>query len=165
MADRLTNLPESLQLRILSTLDAKYVVQTSVLSKSWFSLWKSVPILRLNSYDFKNHVDKFWFQSLNTCAWSAKSESVVVLCWCCSKKVMMMKREMFDDLMDFFSKVYSVKSLKVARVSVVFLVVSGGMVSRCPPLGMDVKFEVEDFYSTTRVRVLCGQQILGLSRI
>ncbi|GJS29703.1 F-box/LRR-repeat protein-like protein [Tanacetum coccineum] len=59
MADRLTNLPESLQLRILSTLDAKYVVQTSVLSKSWFSLWKSVPILRLNSYDFENHFSKF----------------------------------------------------------------------------------------------------------
>ncbi|GKA94823.1 F-box/LRR-repeat protein-like protein [Tanacetum coccineum] len=59
MEDRLTSLPESLQLRILSTLDAKYVVQTSVLSKSWFPLWKSVPILRLNSYDFENRFSKF----------------------------------------------------------------------------------------------------------
>ncbi|PWA93782.1 leucine-rich repeat domain, L domain-like protein [Artemisia annua] len=61
MEDRLTNLPESLQLRILSTLKAQYVVQTSVLSKSWVPLWKSVPILRLNSYDFKkdDEFDKF----------------------------------------------------------------------------------------------------------
>lgn len=59
MEDRLTNLPESLQLRILSTLDAQYVVQTSLLSKSWVPLWKSVPILRLNSYDFKKEVGKF----------------------------------------------------------------------------------------------------------
>ncbi|GJX04976.1 F-box/LRR-repeat protein-like protein [Tanacetum coccineum] len=59
MEDRLTSLPESLQLRILSTLDAKYVVQTSILSKSWFPLWKSVPILRLNSYDFENRFSKF----------------------------------------------------------------------------------------------------------
>ncbi|PWA82967.1 F-box domain, Leucine-rich repeat domain, L domain-like protein [Artemisia annua] len=59
--DRLTNLPESLQLRILSTLDAQYVVQTSVLSKSWVRLWKSVPILRLDFYDFKEEgkFDKF----------------------------------------------------------------------------------------------------------
>ncbi|GJV73054.1 F-box/LRR-repeat protein-like protein [Tanacetum coccineum] len=57
--DRFMNLPESLQLRILSTLDAQHTVQTSVLSKSWFPLWKSVPILRLNSYDFENQVGKF----------------------------------------------------------------------------------------------------------
>ncbi|GJX04973.1 F-box/LRR-repeat protein-like protein [Tanacetum coccineum] len=59
MEDRLTNLLESLQLRIMSTLDAQCVVQTSVLSKSWHPLWKSVPILRLNSYDFENQFCKF----------------------------------------------------------------------------------------------------------
>ncbi|GJX04972.1 F-box/LRR-repeat protein-like protein [Tanacetum coccineum] len=62
MEDRLTNLPKSLQLRIMSTLDAQCVIQTSVLSKSWHPLWKSVPILRLNSYDFENQfckLDKF----------------------------------------------------------------------------------------------------------
>ncbi|GKD30344.1 F-box/LRR-repeat protein-like protein, partial [Tanacetum coccineum] len=56
MEDRLTSLPESLQLRILSTLDAKYVVQTSVLSKSWFPLWKSVPILSLRLQSDEDNV-------------------------------------------------------------------------------------------------------------
>ncbi|GJU30824.1 F-box/LRR-repeat protein-like protein [Tanacetum coccineum] len=61
LEDKLTNLPESLQLYILSSLDAKYVVQTSVLSKSWFSLWKSVPILTLDSSSFHKlpNFDKF----------------------------------------------------------------------------------------------------------
>ncbi|GJY49672.1 F-box/LRR-repeat protein-like protein [Tanacetum coccineum] len=61
LEDRLTSLPESLQLHILSSLEAKYVVQTSVLSKSWVSLWKSVPILTLSSYSFEKlaNFDRF----------------------------------------------------------------------------------------------------------
>ncbi|PWA82966.1 leucine-rich repeat domain, L domain-like protein [Artemisia annua] len=61
LEDRLTSLPESLQLHILSNLDAQYAVQTSVLSKSLVSLWKSIPILTLSSYSFKklNTFDRF----------------------------------------------------------------------------------------------------------
>ncbi|GJS09324.1 putative F-box/LRR-repeat protein [Tanacetum coccineum] len=223
MEDRLTSLPESLQLRILSTLDAKYVVQTSILSKSWFPLWKSVPILRLNSYDFENRFSKFdkfvekalssqremdldtliykrdkvsramilkkvidyafshnvkhldfwvdgvegreWpivlhgfvdslislrlqsvrimFPKLKTCNGLPNLDSVVVAFAACSKRYD--EKRMFDDLMMFFSKVYSVKSLKVCKGIVRILsMFQEELVSRCPPL-RDIKFEVEDF--------------------
>ncbi|GKA58672.1 F-box/LRR-repeat protein-like protein [Tanacetum coccineum] len=232
MEDRLTSLPESLQLRILSTLDAKYVVQTSILSKSWFPLWKSVPILRLNSYDFENRFSKFdkfvekalssqremdldtliykrdkvsramilkkvidyalvrcqlntnsktlkvhakqlselsilpyekdidcielitpklklfeykgfRFPKLKTCDGLPNLDSVVVAFAGCSKRYD--EKRMFDDLMMFFSKVYSVKSLKVCKGIVRILsMFQEELVSRCPPF-RDIKFEVEDF--------------------
>ncbi|GJY78088.1 F-box/LRR-repeat protein-like protein [Tanacetum coccineum] len=255
MEDRLTSLPESLQLRILSTLDAKYVVQTSILSKSWFPLWKSVPILRLNSYDFENRfskfdkfvekalssqhemdLDYFWvdgvkgrplsrsftnltdlylklaviteqdlfsgfpklnkltlvrcqlntnsktlkvhakqlselsilpyekdidcielitpklklfeykgfrFPKLKTCDGLPNLDSVVVAFAGCSKRYD--EKRMFDDLMMFFSKVYSVKSLKVCKGIVRILsMFQEELVSRCPPF-RDFKFDVGDF--------------------
>nr|GEY08005.1 hypothetical protein [Tanacetum cinerariifolium] len=247
MEDMLTSLPESLKLCILSTLDAKYVVQTSVLSKSWFSLWKSVPILRLNSYDFENHFSRFdkfvekvlssqhemdldtttvkiiqnltdlylklavtteqypfsgfpmlnkltlvrcqliingktlrvhaqqlselriapyekcidcielmtsklklfkyegfRFPVLETCDGLPNLDSVVVAFAGKSKKFDDEKR-MFDDLMMFFSKVYSVKSLKVCKGIVRILSLSQEeLMSRCPPF-QNFKFDVEDF--------------------
>ncbi|XP_076948087.1 F-box/FBD/LRR-repeat protein At1g16930-like [Bidens hawaiensis] len=54
MADRLSNLPESLQLRILSCLEARHAVQTMVLSKSWFSTWTGTPDLKFTSHGFEN---------------------------------------------------------------------------------------------------------------
>ncbi|KAJ9540301.1 hypothetical protein OSB04_026807 [Centaurea solstitialis] len=54
---RLDNLPESLQLHILSFLDKKEAVQMSLLSKQWFSLWTSMPVLHLNSFDIPRVVD------------------------------------------------------------------------------------------------------------
>nr|XP_043633564.1 F-box/LRR-repeat protein At3g26922-like [Erigeron canadensis] len=48
--DRLTNLPEPIILNILSLLDNhKEVVRTSVLSKSWVSLWTWIPVLTFDS--------------------------------------------------------------------------------------------------------------------
>ncbi|KAL4577186.1 hypothetical protein LXL04_013290 [Taraxacum kok-saghyz] len=44
--DRLTNLPDDLKNRILSSLDLKEAVQTSVLSKSWVSTWTRIPVLK-----------------------------------------------------------------------------------------------------------------------
>ncbi|CAN1312434.1 Putative F-box/FBD/LRR-repeat protein At4g03220 [Linum perenne] len=46
--DRLTYLPESIIHHILSFLDTKSSVQTSLLSRPWRSLWKQVPVLNLN---------------------------------------------------------------------------------------------------------------------
>jgi len=47
--DRLSKLPDEIIHRIFSTLDAKDVVQTSILSKRWRYIWISVPVL--NFYD------------------------------------------------------------------------------------------------------------------
>ncbi|KAI3748096.1 hypothetical protein L6452_10966 [Arctium lappa] len=59
--DRLDNLPESLQCHILSFLDTKHAVQTSVLSKPWLRLWTSMPVLHLNyfAFDKLRAFDKF----------------------------------------------------------------------------------------------------------
>ncbi|XP_027774667.1 F-box/LRR-repeat protein 25-like isoform X2 [Solanum pennellii] len=50
--DRLSNLPDSIRIHILSKLPSKQVVQTSVLSSQWVSHWKSVPAsLKFESTD------------------------------------------------------------------------------------------------------------------
>jgi hypothetical protein len=53
--DRLGDLPDSLLLVILSFLDAKYAVQTCILSKRWKNLWKHLPTLALSSSSFTNN--------------------------------------------------------------------------------------------------------------
>ncbi|CAN1151963.1 F-box/FBD/LRR-repeat protein At1g16930 [Linum perenne] len=50
--DRLTNLPEPIIHHILSSLDTKSSVQTSVLSRPWRSLWRNVHVLNLNRSSF-----------------------------------------------------------------------------------------------------------------
>ncbi|CAN1795679.1 FBD-associated F-box protein At5g18780 [Linum perenne] len=63
--DRLTNLPESIIQHILSFLDTKSSIQTSLLSRPWRSLWKHVLALNLNRSSspnpssFNNFIDKF----------------------------------------------------------------------------------------------------------
>ncbi|KAJ0515384.1 putative F-box domain-containing protein [Helianthus annuus] len=57
--DRLSDMPESPQLHILSCLDASHAVGTSVLSKSWGSLWTRVPILNFSSYEGFKHLHVF----------------------------------------------------------------------------------------------------------
>ncbi|CAN0878541.1 F-box/FBD/LRR-repeat protein At1g16930 [Linum grandiflorum] len=44
-ADRLSSLPDSILHHILSFLDIKCVVQTSVLSRMWRCVWKHTPVL------------------------------------------------------------------------------------------------------------------------
>ncbi|CAI0459901.1 unnamed protein product [Linum tenue] len=51
--DRLSHLPDPIIHHILSFLDTKSAVQTSVLSRLWRSTWKHVPVLRLVSGSFR----------------------------------------------------------------------------------------------------------------
>ncbi|KAJ1695208.1 hypothetical protein LUZ63_011906 [Rhynchospora breviuscula] len=50
--DRLTELPDALRLKTLTSLCAREVAQTCVLSKQWRNLWVSVPCLDFDSKEF-----------------------------------------------------------------------------------------------------------------
>ncbi|CAN6248738.1 unnamed protein product [Urochloa humidicola] len=52
--DRLSALPDDLLHAILSSLKSHQVVQTSVLSRKWKSLWRSVPRLDIDQVDFES---------------------------------------------------------------------------------------------------------------
>ncbi|XP_026421611.1 F-box/LRR-repeat protein At4g14103-like isoform X1 [Papaver somniferum] len=52
--DRITDLPDSLLHHVLSLLDIKEVVRTSMLSKRWYNIWISIPTL-----DFRSLSDPF----------------------------------------------------------------------------------------------------------
>ncbi|CAN0842165.1 FBD-associated F-box protein At5g18780 [Linum grandiflorum] len=64
--DRLSYLPDPVLHHILSFLDTKHAVQTSVLSRPWRHLWRHVPLITLrrdssektSEKDFKTFVDK-----------------------------------------------------------------------------------------------------------
>ncbi|OVA06691.1 F-box domain [Macleaya cordata] len=62
--DRISNLPDTVLHHILSFLDMKYVVQTSVLSRRWRYVWASLPFLtfkeahRFGEHDFEHFVDR-----------------------------------------------------------------------------------------------------------
>ncbi|GAU23643.1 hypothetical protein TSUD_304180 [Trifolium subterraneum] len=53
--DRLSDLPESVILHILSFLNAKHAIQTCLLSIKWKNIWKRLPILILNSDDYRTY--------------------------------------------------------------------------------------------------------------
>ncbi|CAN0840473.1 Putative F-box/FBD/LRR-repeat protein At1g78760 [Linum grandiflorum] len=53
--DRLSNLPDSVFYHILSFLETKDVVQTSVLARRWRCAWKSVPALNFRSQSFRDY--------------------------------------------------------------------------------------------------------------
>ncbi|CAN0830668.1 F-box/LRR-repeat protein At4g14103, partial [Linum grandiflorum] len=52
--DRLSNLPDLIIHHILSFLDTKYAVQTSVLSRVWRSFWKQLDVLCLRRSNFRD---------------------------------------------------------------------------------------------------------------
>ncbi|XP_057450975.1 F-box/LRR-repeat protein At4g14103-like [Lotus japonicus] len=56
--DRLSDLPDGILLHILSFMNAKYAVQTCILSARWKDLWKHLPTLMLCSSNPK-HFTKF----------------------------------------------------------------------------------------------------------
>ncbi|CAI8615831.1 unnamed protein product [Vicia faba] len=51
--DRLGDLPECIILHILSFLSIQHAVQTCVLSTRWKHLWKRIPTITLNSFQFR----------------------------------------------------------------------------------------------------------------
>lgn len=51
--DRLSDLPDCVLLRILSSLNTKHAVQTCILSTRWKNLWKHLPSLALSSSHFR----------------------------------------------------------------------------------------------------------------
>jgi hypothetical protein len=53
--DRLSDLPESLILLILSSLESKHAVQTCVLSQRYKDLWKHLPTVTLHSSNFQTY--------------------------------------------------------------------------------------------------------------
>ncbi|KAL5710945.1 hypothetical protein ACHQM5_021449 [Ranunculus cassubicifolius] len=54
--DRISTLPTPILHHILSYLDTKFVVQTSILSKTWQSIWISIPFLNFTM--FRNYKNK-----------------------------------------------------------------------------------------------------------
>nr|GEU85784.1 hypothetical protein [Tanacetum cinerariifolium] len=72
------------------------------------------------------------------------------------------EKRMFDDLMMFFSKVYSVKSLKVCKAIVHILsLFQEELVSRCPHF-RDFKFDVEDLDRRTSKSTMRKTEFLEL---
>lgn len=60
--DRISRLPNGLIHHIFSSIDTKYAVQTSVLSKRWIHIWKSLPFLNFDRRSFsedEEHDEKF----------------------------------------------------------------------------------------------------------
>ena len=51
-SDRLSDLPDCLLHTVLSSLRSRQVVQTSLLSRRWRHLWRSVPCLDVDQRDF-----------------------------------------------------------------------------------------------------------------
>ncbi|KAL1804252.1 hypothetical protein DCAR_0935908 [Daucus carota subsp. sativus] len=58
--DRLSSLPDDLIHKILSFLDAKEALRTSVLSKRWKLVWTTLPFLNFGEYQYSSY--------LNTCS-------------------------------------------------------------------------------------------------
>ncbi|GLT95794.1 hypothetical protein SLE2022_134560 [Rubroshorea leprosula] len=67
--DRLSDLPDCLLHHILSFMDAKYAVQTCILSKRWISVWTHLRVLKLDSKFFNRAGDfrSFISQVLDHC--------------------------------------------------------------------------------------------------
>ncbi|XP_074281360.1 uncharacterized protein LOC141606213 [Silene latifolia] len=58
--DRISELPEFILHSILSNLDTKEVGRTSVLSKRWYEVWSSVPVL---VFQLKEYKKEYWDSS------------------------------------------------------------------------------------------------------
>lgn len=58
--DRLSALSDDLLRCVLSFLPSRFAVQTSVLSKRWIGLWRSVPAVQLDINDFGGFGEDNW---------------------------------------------------------------------------------------------------------
>ncbi|GLT95797.1 hypothetical protein SLE2022_134590 [Rubroshorea leprosula] len=82
--DRLSDLPDCLIHHILSFMDAKYAVQTCILSKRWVRIWTQLQVVKIDSKFFNRVVNfrNFICQVLDRC----ETSSVVTLRICLHKK-------------------------------------------------------------------------------
>ncbi|XP_074346999.1 F-box/FBD/LRR-repeat protein At2g26030-like [Apium graveolens] len=55
--DRISKLPDELLRKILSELDSRDAVQTSVLSKRWVDVWTTLPCLKFKPNSYKDDGD------------------------------------------------------------------------------------------------------------
>ncbi|MED6151367.1 hypothetical protein PIB30_081874 [Stylosanthes scabra] len=53
--DRLSDLPDSILLHIMSFMMIRDAVKTCILSRMWENLWKFMPNITLHTADFRNH--------------------------------------------------------------------------------------------------------------
>ncbi|KAL4357046.1 hypothetical protein HN51_028400 [Arachis hypogaea] len=53
--DRISDLPDSILLHIMSFMMIHDVIKTCILSTRWKNLWKSMPNIKLHTADFRNH--------------------------------------------------------------------------------------------------------------
>ncbi|KAJ4804988.1 F-box/FBD/LRR protein [Rhynchospora pubera] len=60
--DRLSDLPDVLLIKILSSLKAREVAQTCILSKRWRDIWASVPCLHFDNADFSRKLSAKSFE-------------------------------------------------------------------------------------------------------
>lgn len=56
--DRISDLPDALIHHILSFRDMTYAIDTSYLSRRWRNVWKSLPILNLDSFRFLRNYEE-----------------------------------------------------------------------------------------------------------
>ncbi|KAJ4779496.1 F-box family protein [Rhynchospora pubera] len=68
--DRISALPDEIKISILSQLDVKYAIRTSVLSHSWRHLWTHLPCLRLGYLQDQlgavgANVSSYWIQRVH----------------------------------------------------------------------------------------------------
>ncbi|GKV40749.1 hypothetical protein SLEP1_g48353 [Rubroshorea leprosula] len=95
--DRLSDLPDSLIHHILSFMDAKYAVQTCILSKRWVSICTHLQVIKLDSKFFKRLVNfrSFMSQVLDHC----QTSNVLAVSICMRKSTL--EQSLFDKIVSF----------------------------------------------------------------
>ncbi|KAK1361495.1 hypothetical protein POM88_045969 [Heracleum sosnowskyi] len=79
--DRISKLPDDLIHRVMSLLDTRLAVQTSVLSKRWKYLWTTLPFLSFNGYNehYKEELRKFIYSKFISHVFSNRNHNSRIL--------------------------------------------------------------------------------------
>ncbi|GLT40817.1 hypothetical protein SLA2020_149230 [Shorea laevis] len=95
--DRLSDLPDSLIQHILSFMDAKYAVQTCILSKRWVGIWTHLQVVKIDSKFFNRVVNfrNFICQVLDRC----ETSNVLAVSICMRKSTL--EQSLLDKIISF----------------------------------------------------------------